>query len=80
MSRKIMTTGYSENISNSWADGAAAYELKMLCCDGEYIKSTIDFWMFDRAGDCASLLENLGITKENILKCSAHIRYKSCCI
>ena len=27
--------------------------------------------MFDRAGDCASLLENLGITEENILKFSA---------
>ena len=29
--------------------------------------------MSDRAGDCASLLENLGITEEKILKCSAHI-------
>ena len=29
MSRKIMTTGYSENITHSGADGTAAYELKM---------------------------------------------------
>ena len=34
-----------------------------------YIKSSIDFWMFD----CASLLENLHITEEKILKCSVHI-------
>ena len=29
--------------------------------------------MFYRAGDCASSLENLRITEEKILKCSAHI-------
>jgi maleate cis-trans isomerase len=27
----------------------------------------------DRAGDCATLLENIGVTEEKILKCSAHI-------
>ena len=79
MPRKIMTTGYSENITHSGAGGTAAYERKLKClsvqadCDVEYIKSSIDFWMSHRDGDCASLLENLGITEENILKCSAHI-------
>ena len=29
--RKIMTTGYTENISHSGADGAAVYELKWKC-------------------------------------------------
>ena len=36
-------------------DYAAVYELKLNClaeCDVEYIKSSIDFWMSDRAGDC----------------------------
>ena len=31
MSRKTMTTGYSENITHSRADGAAAYERKLKC-------------------------------------------------
>ena len=79
VSQKTMTTGYSENISHSGADGAAAYELKLKClatlaeCDIDDIKCSIDFWMTDQAGDCATLLENLGVTKEKILKCSAHI-------
>ena len=29
--RKTMTTGYTENISHSGADGAAVYELKLKC-------------------------------------------------
>ena len=58
MSRKPTTTGYSENITHSGADGTAAYERKLKClavlaeCDVEYIKRSIDFWMSDRAGDC----------------------------
>ena len=58
MSRKTMTTGYSENITHSGADGTAAYERKLKClavladCDVEYIKRSIDFWMSDHAGDC----------------------------
>ena len=42
--RKTMTTGYTENISHSGADGAAAYELKLKCltvladCDVDNIK------------------------------------------
>ena len=31
MSRKTMTTGYSENITHSGADGTAAYERKLKC-------------------------------------------------
>ena len=78
-SRKTMTTGYTENVSHSGADGAASYELKLRCLalladsDVEDIKSSIDFWMTDRAGDCTTLLQHLGVTEEKILKCSAHI-------
>ena len=31
MFRKTMTTGYSENITHSGADGTAAYERKLNC-------------------------------------------------
>ena len=41
--RKTMTTGYTENVSHTGADGAAAYELKLKClavllanCDVEF--------------------------------------------
>ena len=50
-SRKTMTTGYTENVSHSGADGAASYKLKLKCLtlladsDVEDIKSSIDLWM-----------------------------------
>ena len=73
-----MTTGYVENISHSGRDGAAAYEFKLRCLailansSVDEIKSSVDFWMSDRAGDCATLLDNLGIQSNQIIKCSAH--------
>ena len=76
---KAMTTGYTENVSHAGADGAAAYKLKLKClavltdCDVDDINISIAFWLTDRTGDCASLLENLGATEENILMCTAHI-------
>jgi hypothetical protein len=48
MPRKTMTTGYTENVSHSAADGAASYELKLKClavladCDIDDITSSID--------------------------------------
>ena len=42
-------------------------------CDIEGIKSSIDFWMTDHAGDCATLLENLGVSEEKVLKYTAQI-------
>ena len=77
--RKSFTTGYAENISHSGEDGGAAYEYKlkvlaMLTGSSlEEVMSHIDFWMSDRAGDCGTLLEYLGVDPEKILKCSAHI-------
>ena len=78
-SRITMTTGYQENLSHTGLDGARAYELrlKMLSvlaeCSVDDLKSEIDFWITDRAGDCSVLLEKLGVESDKILKCSAHL-------
>eukprot|EP00918_Siedleckia_nematoides_P017625 GHVU01037888.1.p1 GENE.GHVU01037888.1~~GHVU01037888.1.p1 ORF type:complete len:100 (+),score=13.34 GHVU01037888.1:609-908(+) len=72
--RKILTTGYVENIRHSGADGAKAYEFKLECLailsntTVDEIKEHIDFWMSDRAGDCLTLLDNLGIDESRIIK------------
>ncbi|QQP50853.1 Hypothetical protein FKW44_011994, partial [Caligus rogercresseyi] len=70
-----MATGYSDNDSHSRADiDDASYVLKLkyltLLADSnvEDIKSSLDFWITDRAN-----ATHLGVTEENILKCSAHI-------
>ena len=76
---KTLTTGYLENVSPSGADGAAAFEYKLRCfaimadTDVEEIKTAVDFWMTNRAGDCGKFLEGLGIDKKKVLKCCAHI-------
>ena len=75
----MLTTGYLENVSHSGADGALGYELKLKSLavlagvDVEELKSAVDFWITDRAGDCGKLLEGLGIEEEKILKCCAHV-------
>ncbi len=77
--RKSLTTGYVENVSHTGEDGAKAYDFKLKCLailahsTVEEIKSEIDFWMTDRAGDCEVLLQNLGVDPHRILKCCAHI-------
>ena len=77
--RQVLTTGYSENISHSGVDAAKAYTVKLKCMAAladstvEDIIESIDFWMCDRAGDCAAMLENLGIEEEKMLKCNAHV-------
>lgn len=77
--RKILTTGYVENVSHAGAEGATAYKYKLQTlailtnstCDE--ILEAFDFWMTDRAGDCSTLVEALGITDDKVLKCSAHL-------
>lgn len=70
----LMITGFIENISHSGKDGADAYEFKLTCLailaksSLDEIKSQIDFWMTDRASDCRTLLENLGVDDDQILK------------
>ena len=77
--RTILTTGFSENIGHSGAEGAQGYEYKLKClavlggCSFEDIKTAIDFWMSDRAGDCATFLESLDVENEKVLKCCAHL-------
>ena len=79
MNRKILTTGYSETTSHSGEENAKIYEqkLKYLAILGDTtvddIKSQIDFWMCDRAGDCKTMLEHLDIEEEKIIKCTAHV-------
>ena len=76
--RKTLTTGYLKNVSYSGADGAAAYKYRLRCLailgdtDVEEIKTAVDFWMTDRAGNCGKFLAVLGFDKKNVLKCCAH--------
>ena len=75
----IQSDTTEENISHSGKDGAAAYEFKLRCLailansPVDEIKNQVDFWMSDRAADCATLLDNLGISSNQIIKCCAHI-------
>ncbi|KAL4219994.1 Cullin-2 [Mactra antiquata] len=77
--RKTLTTGYTENISHSGKDGTKAYEFKLKCLalladtTVNDLKEHIDFWMSDRAGDCNTLLQNLGVSEEKAIKCCAHL-------
>ncbi len=72
--RETLTTGFLENIGHSGSEGAEGYEYKLKClavlggCSVDEIKSSIDFWMSDRAGDCTTFLENLDIQDEKALK------------
>lgn len=77
--RKVFTTGYSENTSHSGVDSAKTYQHKLQCLavltdsSVEEILSSIDFWMADRAGDNSVMLQTLGIAEDKILKCCAHV-------
>lgn len=77
--RKVMTTGYIENVSHAGSEGAEAYKykLQMLAlltnstCDE--VLEAFDFWLTDRAGDCNTLVQSLGIEEGKVLKCSGHL-------
>ena len=79
MKWKTLTTGILENLGHSGLEGAEGYEYKLKVvsvvggCSVDDIKEAIDFWMSDRAGDCSTFLDSLGIEEENALKCSAHL-------
>ena len=76
--RKVFTTGFLENISHSGADSAKAAKLwisEMAVLAGtsyDEMKSFIDFFMNDRAGDSDTMLDALDVTEERRLKCNAH--------
>lgn len=77
--KSSLTTGYTPNMSHSGADAAAAYRYRMkslaalVDCTEDELLEQVDFWMSDRAGDCATMLRELGINNEQVLKCCAHI-------
>ena len=77
--KNTLTIGYIENASHSSKDGTKAYEFKLNCLailansTVDELKSDIDFWMTDRAGECEILLQNLGIDSSKMLKCCAHM-------
>ena len=76
--RQVFTTGFLENISHSGADSAEATkfwisEMAVLTeTTYEEMKSFIDFYMNDRAGDSDTMLDALDVTEERRLKCNAH--------
>ena len=68
-----VTLGYPENIS---LEGKVATDscIAVLCNSTlDHIKASIDFWMSDRAGDCGTMLENLNISSDKLVKCSGHV-------
>ncbi|KAK6167554.1 hypothetical protein SNE40_021553 [Patella caerulea] len=77
--RETFTTGYVGNPSHTGESGADAYHYKLqwlaILADTSVndMKQMIDFWITDRAGDCSTMLEHLGVSDDKKLKCSAHI-------
>ena len=71
--KKVLPTGYLENVSHNGADGALSYELKLKSLavlagfDVEELKSAVYFWTTGRAGEFGKLLERL-VIEEKILK------------
>ena len=69
---------YQNHQDHCGADGARDYEQKMkilaLLADTtlDDIKAQVDFWMTDRAIDCRTILEKLGVEDNHVLKCCAH--------
>ena len=66
--KKVVTLGYTE-----------LYEYRMKCLavlynsTVEHIKESIDFWISDRAGDCGTMIENLEISSDKHIRCTAHV-------
>ena len=79
INKREVTTGYIENASHSGSDGAELYRFRIKCLAAladvtvDNILEFIDFFMTDRAGDNATLLESLDVDSKKIIKCSAHV-------
>ena len=67
--RKTMITGYVENTSHSGKDAASAYEFKVRCLAILSNSSVEEI----KSSDCTTLLDNLGIESNKVIKCCAHI-------
>ena len=76
--RQSMTTGFLPNISHSGQDSAVAVrssisQMAVLCkVQFEEMIDFIDFFMNDRAGDSDTMLDELGVSEDQRLKCNAH--------
>ena len=79
MKRNIFTTGFSEVASKEGSYNAKIYEGKLkslaLLADVNVddVKSSIDYFITDRAGDNSTMFESLGVDSNNIQKCCGHI-------
>ena len=74
-----MTTGFHENIGLTGEEQAEGYQYKLNILSiltgstVDEIKSHIDVWMSDRAGDCFTFLDSLDVNDNKALKCCAHL-------
>ena len=76
--RETFTTGFSPNISRKGQDQSEAIknDIEILAtlagCSTDEIFEHIDFWMSDRASECSTALDCLGIANDKRLKCCGH--------
>ena len=76
--RQTFTTGFTPNISHSGEDSATSVrsvigQMAVLCSvQYEEMQDFIDFFMTDRAGDADTMLDHLGVSEWQRLKCNAH--------
>ena len=77
--RTAYSTGFTHNISHSGADQAVNLEhtfammAVLAATTPEEVKSSIDFFMLDRAGDGKVMLDELDIDEEKRLNCNGHM-------
>ena len=77
--RTTYSTGFSHNLSHSGSDQAENLEhtfamMAVLAASSpEEVKSAIDFFIMDRAGDGKVMLDELDIEEEKRLNCNSHI-------
>lgn len=77
--RTTFSTGFSHNISHSGSDQAENLEhtfammAVLAATTKEEVKSAIDFFMMDRAGDGKVMLDELEVTDEKRLNCNGHM-------
>ena len=77
--KESFSTGFHHNASHSGKDSAliVSHDIAKLAilagADYDEMLNLIDFFMTDRAGDSDTMLAELGVDKEKVLKCNAHI-------
>ena len=77
--KKSHSLGFEENLSHKAEDGADTVKnmlsrvAVLIGVSYDEFLDLMDYSMTDRGGDVESLLEELGLPKENRMKCNAHI-------